>query len=159
MIKGYRITKATFVNDLSGGGAKLYGGRWNQKGTPMLYLGENRSVAVLEALVHVPFGLLPSDMKIVEVSIPKTTIKTYTPDKLREGWDSFPPPEFLAKIGTTWINSKMREVLKVPSVISPGEWNFLINPFHGDFKKIKIVSVEDYSFNIRLFREIKTHRG
>ena len=66
----YRITKDRYANDLSGNGARLYGGRWNSKGVPVVYAGEHRSLCLLEFLVHVPPDVLPSDMSMVTIRIP-----------------------------------------------------------------------------------------
>jgi len=49
----YRIAKTRYIYDLTGAGARLYGGRWNQKGIGMIYTSENRSLASLEFLVHI----------------------------------------------------------------------------------------------------------
>ena len=40
----YRIAQKAFINDLSGEGARLFGGRWNRRGIPLLYTAESRSL-------------------------------------------------------------------------------------------------------------------
>jgi RES domain-containing protein len=66
----YRIAKTAFINDLSGMGAKIYGGRWNKKGTALIYASENRSLAFLELLVHLPLSLMPKELSIATIHIP-----------------------------------------------------------------------------------------
>lgn len=51
-MKLYRITSCAFINDLSGLGAALNGGRWNSKGVFLLYTSQNISLAQLETLKH-----------------------------------------------------------------------------------------------------------
>lgn len=52
-MKVYRIAKKDFVGDLTGEGARLFGGRWNKKGMRVLYTSKSRSLATVEYLVHV----------------------------------------------------------------------------------------------------------
>jgi RES domain-containing protein len=44
-------------------------------------------------------------------------------------------------------------VLKVPSAVVPGEYNFLLNPNHKYFQKVKILNIESFTFDERLFRK------
>jgi RES domain-containing protein len=41
-------------------------------------------------------------------------------------------------------------VLALPSAISPADTNFLLNPEHPDFKRIRIFPSIDYDFDPRL---------
>jgi len=41
-------------------------------------------------------------------------------------------------------------LLKVPSVIVPQESNILLNPFHIEFKKVKIIAAELLELDKRL---------
>lgn len=43
----FRIAKSEYVEDLSGEGARLYGGRWNRKGTPVVYLADIRALVTV----------------------------------------------------------------------------------------------------------------
>src|SRR5665213_1707879 len=66
----YRLTKCSYANDLSGTGARLYGGRWNSEGRSVIYLASNRSLAVLEALVHLPPTDFPDGYCMVTIEVP-----------------------------------------------------------------------------------------
>lgn len=66
----YRIAKSQYVNDLSGEGSRLHGGRWNNKGYSMIYTAENRSLATVEYLVHIPMAIVPGDIYITKIFIP-----------------------------------------------------------------------------------------
>ncbi len=69
-MKVFRIAKKEFIADLSGEGARLYGGRWNKKGSSVLYTSESRSLATVEYLVHLPMSIMASDVCIAEIDIP-----------------------------------------------------------------------------------------
>jgi len=67
----YRITKERYSEDLSGAGARRFGGRWNSRGVPVVYASQHRSLCLLEFLVHLAPDLLPSDMCLVTIRIPQ----------------------------------------------------------------------------------------
>ena len=149
-MKAYRIAKQKYIKDLSGTGSKKYGGRWNQKGTSVLYTSENISLAVLETLVHVEIDNLPTDLKLLILNIPDSvTIKGLEVKNLPTNWRDYPAPDKLADIGSKWVDSSKNLILQVPSVVIPGEKNLLINPSHSEFKKVKIDEIVDFQFDDR----------
>jgi RES domain-containing protein len=145
----YRISRAEHVTDLSGAGAKEFGGRWNSQGKPMLYTASSRSLARLEILAHSP--LLPVEMVIVSLELPsqgeiERIVKTDLPD----GWDLVPPSVASQNIGDRFLQTGLFLGLEVPSVIEPEETNILINPLHPSAGLIRIVHVEPIDFDSRL---------
>jgi len=146
-----RIARTKYAKDLSGEGARLAGGRWNYKGTPLIYAAESRSLACLEALVHMSQAEFLIKRKIVLVEIPKT-IAPQIIDKsgLPRNWRQYPPSFKLADIGTQWAASMKSLLLQVPSAVVPDEFNMLINPAHPDMKHVKITKIEDFQFDKRL---------
>lgn len=147
----YRITKEQYVNDLSGEGSRQHGGRWNTKGSSMIYTAENRSLSTVEYLVHIPISIIPGDIFITKIYIPDN-IELEVLDKkiLPENWATYPAPLILAELGSKWIKENRYTALKVPSAIVKGEWNILLNPNHRFFNKIKIIETEEYNFDDRL---------
>ena len=149
-MKVYRIAKQKYIKDLSGTGSKMYGGRWNQKGTSVLYTSENISLAVLETLVHVDIDNLPTDLKLLILNIPDSvTRKELDIKNLPTNWRDYPAPDKLADIGSKWVDSSESLILQVPSVVIPGENNLLINPNHPEFKKVNIDEIVDFKFDDR----------
>lgn len=73
----YRIAKTKYIHDLSGAGARIYGGRWNNKGVGLLYTSENRALATVEHLGHVPLSIVPNELSIATIQIPDDL--TYSP--------------------------------------------------------------------------------
>jgi len=150
-VKVYRIAKKAYIKDLSGEGARLYGGRWNKKGTAMLYAASNRSLAAVEFLVHLPMALMPKDIAIVELSLPTyLKYKTVLAKNLSTDWHSYPANYQQADIGDQWIAENKDLILKVPSAVVQGEYNILINPNHSLFKKITISKIEPFNIDKRL---------
>jgi RES domain-containing protein len=146
----YRICNSIYSNDLSGTGAKLFGGRWNSKGIPMLYVGENISLTVLEMLVHTQFKDFGMALSLIKIAIPDTIeIKEIKLTKLKKEWiEDYSYTKF---IGNEFIKSANNLLLKVPSAVVNEEHNYLINPLHIDFKKIKINAIKTFETDKRLF--------
>ena len=152
MIKLYRICATVHINDLSGTGARIYGGRWNNAGYPIVYSSGSRSLAVLEFLVHVPMALAPDNLSIAEIIITDNVKReSITTNELPSNWRGYPAPEQLAEIGTKWIKSKSSLLLDIPSAVVDKEVNTLINPLHPDMKHVNLAKVEKFHFDSRLF--------
>jgi RES domain-containing protein len=149
--EAYRICDNKYSDDLSGQGAKIYGGRWNSKGTPVIYLSCSKALAVLELLVHTSFNLLPQNLILITVLVSGNhKIKEYQINELPGNWRTYPAPVHTQMLGDDWIKSKETLFLKIPSVIIPSEYNFLLNPIHKDIKKISIIKKEKFEFDKRL---------
>jgi RES domain-containing protein len=152
MIAVYRISHCKYIDDLSGTGAALNGGRWNSEGTYILYTSSNASLALLETLVHFNGMQKSCEFCRLKILIPEENIFECTPDILPAGWDEFPPPLALQQTGDRFINDKKYFALKIPSAIEPEEWNYLLNPAHPLFKKIKIAERKLLTIDKRLMK-------
>lgn len=149
-MKVYRIAKRQYIKNLSGVGAKKYGGRWNRKGSSVLYTSENVSLAALEMLVHVELQNLPKNLQILVLKISdEVSIRHIDIKDLPKNWRDYPAPGKLAEIGTAWLEKKESLILKVPSVVIAQERNVLINPNHPEFENVKIDKISDFEFDDR----------
>lgn len=147
----YRIARTIYIRDLSGTGAKRYGGRWNPKGIALLYTSRHRSLAILELLVNTGMQALPKDLSMLKLELPKLNPSSeITAADLPGNWRNSPAPFQLAELGSEWAISNTALSLQVPSAVVPEEKNILINPNHPDFKKIRIESVSSFSLDSRL---------
>ena len=147
----YRLSKAQYAQDLSGKGAELVGGRWNSRGNAMLYTSQSIALCVTEIAVHVPLGILPKDYQLIHIEIPDEDLLEMK--RLPKDWQSFPHSNSTQMIGDKFRKEHKHLVFKVPSAAVQGEFNFLINPRHKNFNQIKIVKIEDFNFDERLFRK------
>jgi RES domain-containing protein len=146
----YRIAKCVYVNDLSGSGARLYGGRWNSVGKAMIYLASSRAMALLEVLVHLSPTIFPQDYCIAEIEVPENNILTMNAQILPANWQDISAPAELKQLGDSFIKQQQYLLMKVPSAILPQEFNYLINPTHTDAAKMKVLSRQPFSFDERL---------
>lgn len=151
-MKLYRISTSQYVDDLTGTGSKMYGGRWNLKGIPLLYCSENTSLAILEVLVHFDGLTIPNNLELLQLELDQSQIENFSIAKfsrIRKSKDA----EFRFKAaGQHWIKNKSSLALKVPSVININEFNILINPHHNNFKMLKKKKKGKLELDERLFK-------
>jgi len=152
-MKVYRLARKKYAYALSGKGASLSGNRWNSKGVEMIYTAESRALAMAEVLVHLPLNLLPKDYKMLCIDVPKPIeICVFNPPDIASFFENPLSYTKSQSVGDEFIRLKTYCVLKVPSAVVYGDYNYLINPFHKDFKKIRVVSVHDFPIDERLIR-------
>lgn len=133
-----------------GEGSRVFGSRWNLKGTRMVNTSGSRSLALIEKLVHTDTDIFPVDHVFVEAEFPDGLIETLDPSTISTQWRETPSPPVLAEFGSRWAREKRSAILRVPSVPMPYEYNFLLNPEHPDFSKITIGKPEPFAFDRRL---------
>ncbi|GAB3586899.1 RES family NAD+ phosphorylase [Hymenobacter daeguensis] len=147
----FRLARATRRFDLSGYGAYLYGGRWNLPGLALLYTAEQRAIALLETLVHLPVEDLPADMYLMTLEVPDDVSReALTPEDLPADWQRLSMPQPTATIGHAWLQSGRSLALQVPSVVVPQERNLLLNPAHPEFMRVRLLDAQPFHFDERL---------
>jgi RES domain-containing protein len=149
----FRLARKKYPIELSGKGASIAGARWNSKGTEIIYTAQSRALAMAEVVVHLSLATLPKDFVMLSIDFPEDIkIEILDDKKLQVGWNSFPNSFVTQIIGDDFIKQNTACVLKVPSAVVQGDFNFLINPYHDDFKKIKITGQADFPFDKRIFK-------
>lgn len=143
----WRIARTPFA-DLSGEGARLFGGRWNSPGIAVIYLADHPALALLEILVHldVALDLLPNDYELMCVSIANDVPVTAIPNVNTGAND-------LRLAGDIWAKSKESALLRVASVLLPEANNYVLNPTHSDSHKVTIASKRLLEIDQRLFKK------
>jgi RES domain-containing protein len=138
--------------DLSGEGARIFGGRWNSPGRPVVYLAEHPALAALEVRVHLdlPFELLPNDFVLMRVLVPDGLIA--------EVADASVAISETVATGDAWLTEGRSVALRVPSVLLPYAWNVLLNPRHSDVIRASIGSIEAFHFDPRLWEPLAAER-
>lgn len=134
---------------LSGNGAFRYGGRWNLPGTRVVYCAESRALAAMESLVHVEDieDLGAFEWQPTAIALPSAAIER--PSRYPKSWRTYPYSVSTQRFGSAWVRSQRSVALRVPSAIVPGEFNFLINPAHPDFRRLKVATPVPFRFDPR----------
>ena len=145
----YRLTHTLYAADLTGEGARLYGGRWNQVGTPCLYTSESRALAVLEFSVNVNLVSILRHLSLIEIEIPDDMLEIAI-HKLPGNWRDAPAPSSTKDFGTRLLTVSEHCVIKIPSSVIPEEFNYLLKPLHPRIKECKIRAVKDFVYDIRI---------
>lgn len=146
----YRICRAAFASDMKASGIA---GRWNQDGQWVLYTSATRSLAALEQLAN-RSGLVlkaPYRVMVIDVPVDSTSLRSVLPEMLPSDWRRFSSYGRLQEFGANWYRRSESLLLKVPSVLVPQEFNYLIHTKHPDFStRVRLVGVEDFDWDNRL---------
>ena len=141
------------ADDLSGKGAEMTGGRWNRKGTPLLYTSTSRALACLETFAHLNAGAkLPLNRYLIEIDIPDALWLKRAQFTAADfiGWDAEPVGRVSLDWGTAWARGLTTLMAEVPSVIVAEESNALINPAHPDAAAVACAKMRKWLFDPRL---------
>ena len=137
----WRLCREPFA-DLGGDGARLFGGRWNSPGHPLVYAASTAALAVLEVRVHLdlPPELLPEDYTLLTIDLDDLAVETVA--------DLPAEPRAL---GDAWLVARRTPILCVPSTIVPESTNLLLNPRHPEAGAARIIGQRPFDFDRRLW--------
>ncbi len=153
MAFAWRIVQAHLAGRaFTGEGARRYGGRWNSKGIAVVYASGSISLAILEVLVHIPIYDILDEYVYIPVEFDQQLSLALKPNELPENWQKDPSPLTTKQIGNACVESQDSVILRVPSAIVPKEKNYLINPAHPDFSKLKIGEPDKFEFDPMLVK-------
>jgi RES domain-containing protein len=145
----FRITRSIYARDQNGTGGLYEPGRWHNRGTLILYTSEHVSLVKLEVLAN--STETPINVSLITLEIPnEVSILSISAADLPIGWNRLPYHPALAKRTIDWITEQKHWIMRVPSVHSPTEFNYLLNPLHPQHHSLKIVSIEPHPFDPRL---------
>jgi len=149
----FRLAREKYATPLSGKGAAVKGARWNSIGIELIYTAKNRSLAMAEVSVHFTLATLPEDYMMITINIPDDIeTKQLAETDLPTNWKDFPHPNSTQLIGDKFVAENKYCVLIIPSVVTQGDYNVLINPYHKNFSKITITKIEKFPFDKRIFK-------
>jgi RES domain-containing protein len=152
ILEAWRLVKGKHVaTAFSGEGAAKTGGRWNSRGVAVVYTSATRSLAALEALVHLN-PPVTFRYRIIGIQFDDGLLETLVPAVLPSDWRTEPLPLSTRQIGDDWARSLRTAILAVPSVIIPDETNYVLNPTHPAFKEVSVGKPTPFAFDPRLLR-------
>ncbi len=146
----YRITHDRWSRSLTASGRSA---RWNSNLVDVIYTASSRSLACLENVVHRDSSELSALYKLMVIYVPNQSSATQVSvSDLGDNWNETGEQSYKSTriLGDQWARSHASLLLKVPSVIVPNEFNFLINPYHPEFAQAKIIDVETFKFDFRI---------
>lgn len=147
----YRITLTIYSKKLIASGNTA---RWNSKDKHVIYTAQSKALACLENIVHRNSKGLQKNFRTMVIEIPDNmAIEEIKDAQLNASWKEFYQMPYTQAIGDKWLLSNITAVLKVPSAIVSGDFNYLLNPAHKDYKKIKLVKTEPFEFDDRIKKD------
>ncbi len=153
MLTAWRIVKKQHAaRAFDGEGARLFGGRWSSPGVPVVYVSSTRALAALELAVHLDRSALLASFVLIPCEFDETLVAKLDAAALPKQWRRYPPLPELAAIGDGWVKQAQSAVLSVPSAIISDETNYLLNPAHPDFSRIRVGKALAFEFDQRLIK-------
>ena len=153
MTRVYRLLRKPFAKPpLDGEGAYRFGGRWSSPGTRIAYTYEHLSLAMVEYFVHIEVSDPPKGLVVVVADVPDSVSRiVLTARRLPSNWWHYPAPPSLTRIGDSFAAERKSAILVLPSALAPSESNWLINPVHPEFGKIRVHPPEPFRYDARFF--------
>ena len=134
----YRISRHKYINDFSGTGAKMYGGRWNKEGSALLYTSSHLSLSVLEIMANTNRQQVYGNYSYAVLQVPDNLILSLDINDLPPFWQQTPYSKYTVEAGTNWANMNKSLALLVPSAVLKEEQTCLINPLHPQCTHIQV---------------------
>lgn len=153
MVCAWRIERAhRGAGAFSGEGTRLYGGRWNSPSVRVVYLSEHRSLAALELFIHTQPLATANEYVVIGAEWDDALVERFPTSRLPRDWRVSPPGPDTVAIGDRWVREARFAVLALPSAIIPNETNFLLNPLHPDFHRVRILKPAGFRLDPRMLQ-------
>ena len=153
MITVWRIIHRKYARSaFDGEGARRAGGRFNSRGTAMVYAAESLALGMLEVMVHLPSYRQLHDRVAIPAHLDESLIEALDEAALPADWRAAPPVRSTQALGDAWVREQRSVVLRVPSVVVAHAYNYLFNPEHPDFPQVSIGPAEALRFDPRLVK-------
>ncbi|RYF87359.1 MAG: RES domain-containing protein [Chitinophagaceae bacterium] len=146
----FHLGNSRYARQLTGDGARLFGGRWNQKGDACIYTSSARSLCLVEYLANVEWTNLPPDLVITVYELPNKLCRVIDVNELPDDWAAIPAGMATKLFGSTLLADPKCVCFAVPSVIVPAERNYILNPNSDNFKEVDIIAVEPFTIDQRI---------
>ena len=153
-ITAWRIVRRRYADTaFDGEGARLFDGRWNSRGTAVVYTGDSHALSLLEVMVHVESYEQLEDRVAIPVRFSEGDVEVLSETTLPTDWRVSPPSRSTQEIGDAWVRKQRSLALKVPSVISPHDFNYIFNPRHPRFSEAELGAAENLVVDPRLIKK------
>jgi RES domain-containing protein len=149
----WRICSAESAEQAFSGEATLSAARWHREGCKIVYASQSLSLAALEFWVHLDAHAPAAEYIAASAEVPDDIAIHHVDEaQLPPGWQKHPPPGELRDLGTCWLYAGETAVARVPSAVTPGEFNFLLNPIHHEWTRIQVRRPMPFAFDPRMWK-------
>ena len=153
----YRITHRRYADEpFSGKGGLHYRSRWASKGQLVNYGTGHLATATLEKIAGVKRPDLLSEMVYVKAEVDRDLVDVLLSEELPEGWDALPPTDETRQVGDRWLEAEESLLLRVPTVVLPGCYNYVINAAHPDAGGLEVVETNPLLLDNRVLQKLGT---
>jgi RES domain-containing protein len=132
---------------LDGKGGLVAPGRWHSKGRLIVYLADSSALAMHETLVHYEIKEIPGPFQLLRIEAPDKV-----PFTEWQSAKSAADVEATRAWGDAWLADGKTALARVPSVIAPQAFNWLLNPAHDLSGQVRITEKSRWPWDQRLFR-------
>jgi RES domain-containing protein len=130
----YRIVHRKYAADpYSGKGGLHAASRWASRGRRVSYASESLALAAVEKIAGAGHLNRLGEMVYVAADLDRQAVRTLSREERPAGWDEQPPSLASREVGDEWLSQRASVALRVPSVVLPEGWNYVLNPAHADF--------------------------
>jgi len=107
---------------------------------------------MIEYFVHLDRDDPPPDLVVAAADVPDDVSRMHVASaKLPATWRQTPAPMELAAIGDRFARRRREAMVVVPSALAPDEFNWLLNPDHPDFRRVRIHPLEPFSYDAKRY--------
>ncbi len=157
MLSGWRIADSVYATNpeqiMSGEGAYLFGGRWNNKGVRVVYLGTSLAQASMELLIHLGRADILNTFRKMKVSFDESLVQHIDLADLPDDWAAPTMTSSVQAVGDAWVEEAESLILQVPSAAIRGEYNYLFNPQHPAAGQSIFGLITAFNYDPRLVKE------
>lgn len=151
----YRITHERYSGEpFSGKGGLHYRSRWASKGQLVSYASGHLATATLEKVAGVGRPDLLTEMVYVKAEVDQALVDELPEAELPEDWDALPPTDATRQVGDRWLGEQKNLLLRVPAVVLPDCFNYVVNAAHPDTDALSVVEAESLLLDNRVLRRL-----
>lgn len=153
----YRITHQRYTDEpFSGKGGLHYRSRWASKGQLVSYASGHLATATLEKIAGVKRPDLLTEMVYVKAEVDRDLVDVLPREELPEDWDALPPTDATREVGDRWLDAEENLLLRVPAVVLPDCYNYVINAAHPEVEALEVIETDPLLLDNRVLQKLGT---
>ena len=138
----YRIVHHRYQDDPFSGKGGLYNkSRWASKGQLVSYAADHLATSTLEKLAGARHANLMTEMVYAMAEIDSSLVSVLSEEERPSDWDALPARESTRTVGDAWLEAGEHVLLRVPSVVLPRSYNYVVNASHPARSALRLVEV------------------